>query len=45
MQTIHIDNAKSGMVLSEDVRDVTSRLLLSKGVKIQPKHLRIFKIF
>ncbi len=45
MQPIHIDNATVGMVLSADVRDVASRLLASKGVRIQPKHIRIFKIW
>jgi len=32
-------------VLSQDVRDVASRLLLSKGIRIQSRHIRIFKIW
>jgi len=45
MNTVHIDNVKEGMVLADDVRDITSRLLLSKGIRIQPKHIRVFKIW
>jgi putative nucleotidyltransferase with HDIG domain len=45
MNTVHIDNIKEGMVLADDVRDIASRLLLSKGIRIQPKHLRVFKIW
>ena len=33
------------MVLAEDVRDISSRLLLAKGQKLQSKHIRIFKIW
>ena len=45
MGVVHVDNLKHGMVLSEDARDITSRLLLSKGQKINSRHIRIFKIW
>jgi HD-like signal output (HDOD) protein len=45
MGLVHVDNLEVDMILSEDVRDVKSRLLLTKGQKIQPKHIRIFKIW
>ncbi len=45
MGIVHIDSVKQGMVLSEDVKDISSRLLLSKGQPIQAKHVRIFKIW
>ena len=42
---VHVDKLEVDMVLSEDARDVNSRLLLAKGQKIQSKHIRIFKIW
>jgi HD-like signal output (HDOD) protein len=45
MGYIAVDNLEQGMVLSEDVRDINTRLLLSKGQKIVPKHIRILKIW
>ena len=45
MGLVHVDNLEVDMVLAEDVRDVKSRLLLTKGQKIQSKHIRIFKIW
>jgi len=45
MGMVHVDNLEVDMVLSEDVRDIKSRLLLAKGQKIQSKHIRIFKIW
>lgn len=45
MNAVHIDNVKAGMVLADDVRDITSRLLLSRGIRLQPKHIRVFKIW
>jgi putative nucleotidyltransferase with HDIG domain len=45
MGSVSVDELKQGMVLSEDVRDINSRLLLSKGQKITPNHLRILKIW
>ena len=45
MITVTTDNLKPGMTLSADVLDINSRLLLSKGLQIQPKHIRVFKIW
>ncbi len=45
MGIVHVDNLKTGLVLCEDVRDVSARLLLSKGMQIKPEHQRIFKIW
>ena len=45
MGIIHVDRLKENMVLSEDVRDLNTRLLLAKDLKIQPKHIRILKIW
>lgn len=45
MGMVDVDNLDVNMVLSEDVRDINSRLLLAKGQKIQSKHIRIFKIW
>jgi hypothetical protein len=45
MGMVHVDNLEVDMVLSEDVKDIKSRLLLAKGQKIQSKHIRIFKIW
>lgn len=45
MGHIAVDSLEQGMILSEDVRDINTRLLLSKGQKIVPKHIRILKIW
>jgi putative nucleotidyltransferase with HDIG domain len=45
MGYVAVDNLEQGMVISEDVRDINTRLLLSKGQKIDPKHIRILKIW
>ena len=45
MGYIAVDCLEQGMILSEDVRDINTRLLLSKGQKIVPKHIRILKIW
>lgn len=45
MGIIHVDRLKENMVLSEDVRDLNTRLLLAKDLKIRPKHVRILKIW
>ena len=45
MGYIAVDSLEQGMILSEDVRDINTRLLLSKGQKIVPKHIRILKIW
>lgn len=45
MSYVAVDNLKQGMVLDENVHDVNTRLLLSKGQKLSHKHLRILKIW
>jgi len=45
MGSIHINKLKPGMVLDEEVKDINGRLLLKKDKKIQPAHIRIFKIW
>ena len=45
MGIIHVDRLKENMVLSEDVRDLNTRLLLAKDLKIRPKHVRILKMW
>lgn len=45
MGCVAVDDLRRGMVLSEDVRDIHSRLLLSRGQMINEKHLRILKIW
>ena len=45
MSHIAVDNLKQGMVLDEDVRDINTRLLLSKGQKLALNHIRILKIW
>jgi len=45
MGTVHTDKIKPGMVIADEVRDISGRLLLAQGKKIQPEHLRIFKIW
>jgi len=45
MGIIHVDRLKENMVLSEDVRDLNTRLLLTKDLKIQSKHVRILKMW
>jgi len=45
MACLSVDDLKNGMVLSEDVFDINSRLLLSKGQQITPKQIRVLKIW
>ncbi len=45
MGLMYLENIKPGMVLAEDIRDYNGRFLLGKGLAIQEKHLRIFKIW
>ena len=45
MGIIHINKLKPGMILDEEVKDINGRLLLKKDKKIQPNHIRIFKIW
>ena len=45
MGIVHISELKAGMVLADEVRDLSGKLLLGKGKTIQPEHFRIFKIW
>ena len=45
MAKVNIDGLKPGMVLAEDIFHVDGRLLLSKGLSLTPKHLRVIKIW
>ncbi len=45
MGYIGIDQLNQGMVLADDVKDMNARLLLSKGLKIESKHIRMFKMW
>jgi HD-like signal output (HDOD) protein len=45
LSLVAVDKLKEGWVLSEDVRDVNGRLMLSKGQRIDRNHIRIFKIW
>ena len=45
MGVIPTSKLESGMVLAGEVRDVNGRLLLAKGEKIQPSHIRVFKMW
>lgn len=45
MGIILVNRLKENMVLSEDVRDLNTRLLLTKDLKIQSKHVRILKMW
>jgi len=45
MGIVHVDSLKNGMVLAEDARDITFRLLLARGQRINSRHIRIFKIW
>ena len=45
MGMIHINKLEPGMVLADEVRDLSGRLLLGKSKTVQPDHFRIFKIW
>ncbi len=45
MGYIGIDQLNQGMVLADDVKDMNARLLLSKGLRIESKHIRMFKMW
>jgi len=45
MGKVNIDSLKPEMVLAEDLFHADGRLLLSKGVKLAPNHLRVLKIW
>jgi len=45
MSIIHINKLEPGMVLADEVRDLSGKLLLTKGKTVQLDHFRIFKIW
>lgn len=45
MGLVALDNLKEGCILSQDVRDINGRLMLSKGQSVNSNHIRIFKIW
>ncbi|UCG08827.1 MAG: HDOD domain-containing protein [Desulfobacterales bacterium] len=45
MGILQTHKLKPGMILAEEVRDINGRLLLGKGNRIEPSHIRIFKIW
>jgi HD-like signal output (HDOD) protein len=45
MGYIAVENLKEGMVLDQDVHDLNTRLLLSKGQKVAQRHIRVLKIW
>ena len=45
MALVPIDQLEIGMELSDDVRDATARLLLSKGLCIEARHIRLLKMW
>ncbi len=45
MNNIFLENIRPGMVLAQDVHDCNGRFLLSKGLNLSEKHLRILKIW
>ncbi len=45
MGMIHINKLEAGMVLADEITDISGRLLLGKGKTVQPDHFRVFKIW
>ena len=45
MPPVALDKLKSGEILSQDVRDINGRLLLTKGKTIDIDHIRLLKIW
>lgn len=45
MGYVAVDKLKQGMILNEDVHDINTRLLLSKGQKLAHDHIRVLKIW
>jgi len=45
MNAVQTDKLRPGQILADEVRDINGRLLLAGGNKIEPKHIRIFKIW
>ncbi len=45
MGLVYLENIKPDMILASDILDHNGRFLLGKGLAIQERHLRIFKIW
>ena len=45
MARLKTDALKPGMILAEDLKHSNGRFLLAKGVKLDPSHLRVLKIW
>ena len=45
MAIVLTDELEEGMILAEDVTDISSRLIMAKGQRIESKHPRILKIW
>ena len=45
MGKVNTDSLKPGMVLAGDLFHLDGRLLLSKGISLTLKHLRVLKIW
>jgi hypothetical protein len=45
MGKVNIDTLKPGMVLAEDLFHADGRLLLTKGLPLDPNHLRVLKVW
>jgi HD-like signal output (HDOD) protein len=45
MGIVRIHDLQTDMILADDVLDINSRFLLSKGAKIESQHIRIFKMW
>lgn len=45
MGNVAVNELKRDMILADDVRDINSRFLLSKGKKLKPNHIRVLKIW
>jgi hypothetical protein len=43
MPIVRREQLKDGMILAEDVRDQSGRILLSAGAEIAEKHIRVFQ--
>jgi HD-like signal output (HDOD) protein len=43
MAMIHINKLEPGMVLADEVRDLSGKLLLGKDITVQPEHFRVLK--
>ena len=45
MGTINLENARPGMILAKEAKDLNGRVLLAAGTELTEKHLRVFRIW